>query len=79
MRFTLPIKVDIWYNENKRFEIIKKRIHPNRLRVNATGEDINYEIISNSNSTDNSSENSSESNISENSQDINSSEVAIQN
>ena len=20
--FTLPIKVDIWYNENKRFEII---------------------------------------------------------
>ena len=77
--FTLPIKVDIWFNENKRFEIIKKRIHPNRLRVNATGEDINYEIISNSNSTDNSSENSSESNISENSQDINSSEVAIQN
>ena len=65
--FILPIKVDIWYNENKRFEIIKKKIHPNRLRVNNEQiNNINYDNLSIS--TDNSSDKSSDSSISDNSQ-----------
>ena len=76
--FTLPMKVDIWYNENKRFEIIKKKIHPNRLRVNVIGDNNNYDNVSIS--TDNSSEKSTDSNISENSQgDNNIFGVVIQN
>ena len=77
--FTLPIKVDIWYNENNRFEIIKKKIHPNRLRVNLNNENNNYDNVSVS--TDNSSEKSSDSNISENSQGDNNNifGVVIQN
>jgi hypothetical protein len=83
--FTLPIKVDIWYNENKRFEIIKKEIHPNRLRVNYNVENNNnYNYNNNydnlSISTDNSSEKSADSSISENSQgDNNIFDVVVQN
>ena len=62
--FTLPIKVDIWYNENKRFEIIKKIIHP-RLRININ-QNNNFEDISVS--TDNSSEKNSNSSICKNSE-----------
>jgi len=67
--FTIPIKIDIWYNEYKRFEIIKMQIHPNRLRVNNLNDNndyINNSLDSNENnisiSTENSSENSSQSN-----------------
>jgi hypothetical protein len=67
--FTIPIKIDIWYNEYKRFEIIKKHIHQNRLRVNGLNENndyINNSLDANENnvsiSTENSSENSSQSN-----------------
>ena len=76
--FTLPIKVDIWYNENKRFEIIKKMIHPNRLRINQNNQNKNFEDISVS--TDKSSEKISDSSISENSQGNNNIfEAVIQN
>ena len=76
--FTLPIKVDIWYNENKRFEIIKKDIHPHRLRVNNNLQNNNLDIISVS--TDNCSDKSSDSNISDNSQGENNTiEAIIQN
>ena len=87
--FTLPIEIDIWYNECRRFEIIKKNIHPNRLRVNNLNDNndyINNSLDANENnisiSTENSSENSSQSNnLSRNEQiqDNNIFEVAIQN
>lgn len=64
--FTFPIKVDIWYNENKRFEIIKKDIHPNRLRMNNNLQNNNLDIISIS--TENSSDKNSDLSISDNSQ-----------
>ena len=67
--FTMPIKIDICYNESKRFEIIKRQIHPNRLRVNNLNDNndyINNSLDANENnisiSTENSSENSSQSN-----------------
>ena len=67
--FTLPIKVDIWFNESRRFEIIKKQIHPNRLRVRVDGQNDNNNLDVFSESTDdNSSDKSSDSSISDNGQ-----------
>ena len=65
--FTLPIKVDIWYNEYRRYEIIKKEIHPNRLRLISNNNN-NIDRSNLSDSTDNSSENNSHSNVNINSQ-----------
>ena len=62
--FTLPIKVDIWYNENNRFEIIKQIIHP-KLKIN-TNQNSNLDAASVS--VDNSWEKVSDSTISDNSQ-----------
>ena len=68
--FTLPIKVDIWFNEYRRFEIVKKQIHPNRLRVRIDEQNNNYnnlDVVSVS-TEDNSSDKSSDSSISDNGQ-----------
>ena len=63
--FTLPIKVDIWFNESRRFEIIKKQIHPHRLRVNNIEQNDNNNNYNNldvfSVSTDDNSSNKSSS------------------
>ena len=76
--FTLPIKVDIWYNESKRFEIIKKMIHPNILRANKNNRNNNLDNVSIR--TDNSSDKISDSSISENNQENNNIfEAVIQN
>ena len=77
--FTFPIKIDIWYNENTRYEIIKKKIHSFRLRVNNNLEnnnnDDNIYYDDNSTSTENSSDKSSELSVNDN----NDFEVQIQN
>jgi hypothetical protein len=73
--FLLPIKVDIWYNEKNRFEIIKRKIYQNHLRVSNDQQNYIYHDDA-STSTDNSSEKSSESNISDNS-DVNNNIFAV--
>ena len=69
--FTLPIKVDIWFNEYRRFEIVKKQIHPNRLRVRSNEQNNNnynnLDALSVS-TEDNTSDKSSDSSISDNGQ-----------
>jgi hypothetical protein len=69
--FTLPIKVDIWFNEYRRFEIVKKQIHPNRLRVrNDEQNNNNYNNLDalSVSTEDNTSDKSSDSSISDNGQ-----------